>query len=106
MSDEPTNEQLANFIVIYGRTNPLLAGLSVNPAMLELIFEHDEVARQRCLEIHQKFQARIAERGIVLQKKIEEGTLPCEYIRPNGKPCPNFNEPGSLYCGLHQDKEE
>jgi hypothetical protein len=101
-ANEPTNAQLARFIVIYGNTHPLLANLDVNPYFLERIFETDENARQRCLKIHRDFQTKADELG----HKIARGEMQCEHIRANGKRCPNYNEPGRLFCGLHQESED
>lgn len=96
---EPTNEQLANFMVVYARTNPRFDILDVNAGVLEAIFDHNDRHRQTCLKIHRDFQERINE----LSQKMMDGTLQCEHIRANGKRCPNYNQPGSNFCGLHQD---
>jgi hypothetical protein len=37
---------------------------------------------------------------------MREGKLQCEHILLSGKQCPNRNEPGTMYCGLHQQEDE
>lgn len=101
---EPTNEQLAKFL---SATAPQIMGLEhldlrPDPGMLERILELRPDMRENALRYHRQFQDQIAE----VTEKIVKGELQCEYIRPNGKKCPNFNEPGSMYCGLHKSEEE
>lgn len=99
---DPSNEQLANFLAVYASSNYRFASLKVSPAILEHIFDNNEEQRQVALRIHHRFKARIDE----MIRKTQAGELPCQYIRSNGKQCPNYNRPGSLFCGLHQDEEE
>jgi hypothetical protein len=99
---EPTNEQLANFMTVYAARIPLLSHLAISPAILEYIFENQPEHREACLRHHRAFQEAITD----LSQKIRAGLLQCEHIRPNGKQCPNYNVPGSHFCGLHQDEED
>lgn len=98
---EPTNEQLANFLIVY---IPSQMGLDLHPSasMVQFILESDPEVRERALAYHRKFREQIKE----LDLKMKAGELPCAHIRSNGKPCPNRNQPGSYYCGLHIDDEE
>jgi hypothetical protein len=99
--EEPTNEQLAKFLVIYAKTVTGAENLDLKAPVLETIMNHDEKYRQAALKTHRRFQQDIDE----MLGKMERGELRCEHIRPNGKHCPNSNEPGSFYCGLHKDEE-
>lgn len=99
---EPTNKQLASFLVVYVQQIPAMAQLNLNAYILERILEQNSEFRTNGLKHHRQFQKKIIEHS----KKMEAGELQCEYIRPNGKHCPNFNAPGSYYCGLHKDDEE
>lgn len=99
---EPTNEQLANFLSVYTRNIPDLRHLNVSPAVLELVLERNPEHRATALRHHRAFQKQIDH----LTAKVQAGELPCEHIRSNGRHCPNYNEPGSHYCGLHKDEEE
>ena len=98
---EPTNEQLARFLIVY---IPSQAGLDLHPdeRIVRFLLESKPELRERALEHHRKFQDQIWE----LDRKMKAGQLPCGFVRPNGKPCPNYNQPGSYYCGLHIDQEE
>lgn len=105
MSDdyvEPSNEQLAKFMVVYSKTDPRAAELHIDHHMLERIFDRQEKHRQACLKIHRRFQQEMLRHTAELIK----GGLQCEYIRPNGKRCPNFNQSGSYFCGLHQESQD
>lgn len=102
VDQEPTNEQLANFLVIFAHTVPGAEDLELNASVLESILSHNEKYRQTALRNHRQFQRQAIETA----EKMARGELPCAHIRPNGKNCPNFNEPGSLYCGLHKDEGE
>jgi len=104
---EPSNKQLANFLVIYAENLPAfqrirLAAGPLNPAHLEMLLESNPEFREAGLRHHRQFVEQIDE----ITKKMAAGELQCEYIRPNGKKCPNFNEPGSMYCGLHKAEGE
>lgn len=98
---EPTNEQLARFLTVYV---PSQMGLDLHPSpsILEQLLDRDLNFRKTALGHHRRFQAQINE----LNRKMKAGELPCAHIRTNGKPCPNRNQPGSYYCGLHQEEEE
>lgn len=99
---EPTNEQLANFLMVYARQIPEAADLDLSAPVLESLMSQNPKFRAGALRHHREFQQRINELGA----KMEAGELQCEYIRPNGKQCPNHNQEGSPFCGLHQlDKE-
>ncbi len=100
MSDAPTNEQLANFLVVYAQQIPQLEGLHLNAVILEMQLKNPTF-RETALKHHRNFQAGISE----IHKELEAGELQCDYIRPNGKKCPNRNTPGHFYCGLHQNEE-
>lgn len=100
--EEPTNEQLANFMMIYA---PRLVGqknFQLNPVVLERLISEKPEYRASALRHHKQFHKEAEE----LFKKLEKGQLQCAYIRKNGRKCPNWNEPGGFYCGLHQDEEE
>lgn len=99
---EPTNEQLAKFLVIYAKQIRGAEDLELSAPVLESIMNHNEEYRQAALKTHRQFQDQIIEHT----KQMEAGMLRCEHIRPNGKKCPNANEPGSYYCGLHKDEED
>jgi hypothetical protein len=105
---EPSNKQLANFLVVYAENLPafqrirLATGGSLNPAHLEMLLESNPEFREAGLRHHRQFVEQIDE----ITRKMAAGELPCEYIRPNGKRCPNYNEPGSMYCGLHKESNE
>lgn len=99
---EPTNEQLASFISIYARNFPGGHFLDVSPAILEWIFERNPQHREAALNVHRSFQEQINE----LSKKLLAGELQCEHTLLSGKQCPNYNMPGSHFCGLHQDQED
>lgn len=101
---EPSNEQLAKFIVVYLAHIPGLAALPLTPDayILERQFELSSHLREAALVHHRRFQDQIFE----LTEKMNTGELQCEHIRPNGKRCPNYNEPGHMYCGLHKAEGE
>lgn len=99
---EPTNEQLANFLVVYAKHIPGAGGLQLSPPHLELLMNNNPGFRAGALRHHRNFQDTISK----LSEKMDKGELQCEYIRPNGKKCPNFNEPGRMYCGLHKSEGE
>lgn len=98
---EPTNEQLAKFLVVYAQNIPGWDQLELNVYMIERMLDNTPEYREGALRHHNRFQQEILEHA----EKMYAGQLPCEHIRPNGKNCPNFNAPGTLYCGLHQDED-
>lgn len=100
---EPTNAQLANFLVVYAKRFMGVGGkhLSLDASTLERMMDHDNTYREDALKTHRNFQKKLDE----YMDKLEKGQMQCEHIRPNGKRCPNFNEPGKVYCGLHKDDE-
>jgi hypothetical protein len=58
-SKEPTNEQLAKFLVFYAQTTSGIEHLQLNPVILENIMSHDEDYRQAALRSHRQFQKEI-----------------------------------------------
>lgn len=99
---EPTDEQLINFMIVYmPRLVGMDAPLIVPPQIIGRMLKNPEW-RKIALGHHRKFQDDLTK----LMEKVERGQLRCEHIRDNGRHCPNFNQPGSFYCGLHQDEEE
>lgn len=98
--EEPTNEQLANFLMIYAKHIPGMEALQLSAPHLELLMNNNPQFRAGALRHHKKFQQDIVATGM----KIAKGELQCEHIRPNGKRCPNHNEPGDIYCGIHKDE--
>jgi hypothetical protein len=100
---EPTNAQLARFLVVYARDIfPGAENLKLSPPILESLMSTNPVFRETALRHHRAFQDKIVE----LTEKMAKGELQCEFIRPNGKRCPNYNEPGHMYCGLHKSEED
>jgi hypothetical protein len=97
---EPNNKQLARFLVVYASIVPEMAHLNLSAPILEHLLDSDPSYREGALKRHREFQDQVHE----VSKKVADGTLGCAFIRPNGKPCPNANEPGTYYCGLHQDE--
>lgn len=97
---EPTNEQLANFLVVYAQGIPQLQNLQLNPVILEMQLRNS-VFREAALKHHRGFCREVD----ILLEKVDKGELQCEHIRLNGKRCPNHNEPGNFYCGLHKGEE-
>jgi hypothetical protein len=99
---EPTNEQLASFLAVYAKRFPAFEHISPNPAMLEFLLERRPEFREAGLRHHRQFVEGIDE----LLRKMHDGELQCEYIRPNGQRCKNHNEPGSYYCGIPSHQAE
>lgn len=99
---EPTNEQLAAFMTVYARRTPAFSHLAISPAILEHIFETRQEYREVALTHHRRFQDNINQ----LQARIQQGLLQCEHILLSERQCPNYNVPGSHFCGLHQADEE
>lgn len=100
---EPTNAQLAAFMTVYARSNPRFKHLAVSPAILEHIFEIQPQHRANALRQHRELQLRLHEE---VEKRMN-GELQCQHVsKLTGKRCPNFNMPGTHFCGLHQDDEE
>lgn len=97
---EPTNKQLASFLVVYSQSNPIFASLQTNAVILERLLDQNPKHREAALAHHRRFQDQIHE----LSRKIEAGELQCEHILKSGKKCPNRNEPGIMYCGLHKEE--
>lgn len=95
---EPTNEQLANFLTIYAQQFPFFKDRNLNPIILETML-CDPSIREAALRHHREFVKELKE----VSEAMKEGKLMCNYIRPNGKRCVNHNEPGSFFCGLHND---
>lgn len=99
---EPTNEQLASFLVIQAKSDPRMEGMKFSPPILEVLLSQNPKYREAALIKHRRFQDQIRE----LTRAMEEGKLQCEHILQSGKRCPNYNEPGHMYCGLHKEKDE
>jgi hypothetical protein len=99
---EPNDEQLAEFLIVY---MPRLVGMdtpfTVPRSIIERMLKNPEW-REVALGHHRKFQKDLKK----LMQKVERGQLRCDHILQSGKQCPNFNEPGSFYCGLHKDEED
>jgi hypothetical protein len=95
---EPTNRQLANFLVVYAKQIPLFDGLALNIGILERQLEFG-VYREAALKHHRQFQKQVDK----MFEAVKAGQHQCEHIRPNGKRCPNFNVPDDIYCGLHNE---
>lgn len=96
---EPTNEQLASFLAIQARSDPRLDGLHLSPPIIELLLSQSPMHREAALQRHRRFQEQIHEAS----RMINAGELQCEHILLSGKQCPNRNEPGIPYCGLHKE---
>lgn len=97
---EPTNEQLASFLVVVAQNDPRLAGLNLSPPILESLLSQNPTYREAALQRHRRFQEQIRE----VSRMIDAGELRCEHILRSGKQCPNYNEPGIPYCGLHKEE--
>lgn len=95
---EPTNEQLANFLAVQARSDPRMEGLLISPPILETLISMNPRYKEAALRQHRRFQEQIRE----LSRKIDAGELQCEHILRSGKQCPNRNEPGIPWCGLHK----
>jgi len=102
MTDGPTNEQLANFLVVDAKNDPRTAGLDLQPWALIHLMETNPLFKAAALKKHAAFQEQINR----VHEKMLQGKLQCAHIRPNGKHCVNWNEAGSYYCGLHKEDED
>jgi hypothetical protein len=101
--EEPTNYQLANFLAVQAEHDPRMEGLSVDAATLEFLLDRNPIHRQAALKAHKRFTDGLANH----LEKVARGQVQCEHISErSGKRCPNFNEPGSYYCGLHKGEED
>lgn len=96
---EPTNEQLARFLVVSAQSDPRTAGLNLSPVYLEVLLSQNPRYREAALQKHRTFQDQIHQ----ISRKMDAGELQCEHILNSGKKCPNRNEPGHMYCGLHRE---
>lgn len=102
---EPDNEQLANFLVNYAPQligGERASGLNLNADILKKMLDETPLHRAAALRHHRAFSEEVHEQF----KKMARGALQCDFVRQNGKRCPNFNEPGSFYCGLHKPEDE
>ncbi len=97
---KPTNEVLANFLVVYAKRIPGFKNLDLSPVSIRF-WLHDSENRKIALKHHQNFQQIVDE----MHEACMAGDLQCDHIRRNGKKCPNHNKPGSYFCGLHQDED-
>ena len=98
---EPTNEQLARFLMVQARSDPRTQGLNLSPPILESLLSQNPKHREAALRQHRRFQEQIWE----VSRLLDEGKLQCEHILQSGKQCPNRNEPGIPYCGLHKEEQ-
>jgi hypothetical protein len=99
---EPTNEQLARFLVVSAKSDPRMEGLDLSPPILESLLSQNPRHREAALRKHRQFQEQVWE----ISRLLNEGKLQCEHILQSGKQCPNRNEPGIIYCGLHKEQHE
>lgn len=99
---EPTNAQLANFLVLAAKSDPRMVGMHLSPPILESLLSMNPKYKEAALNKHRRFQDQINE----LARMMEEGKLQCEHILKSGKRCPNYNEPGRMYCGLHKEEDD
>lgn len=98
--EEPTNEQLANFLIVIAPRIVGAENLLLDKDMLTRLLENP-MYRTAALRKHKAFVEEAARQFT----KMARGQLQCEYIRTNDRRCPNFNEPGSFFCGLHKPDE-
>lgn len=99
---EPSNEQLAKFLIVYAKRIPEMARLDLNERILRELMDRNPRFREGALHHHRRFQEQIHE----TERKMQAGELLCAHILQSGKECPNHNEPGSAYCGLHKGLHE
>lgn len=99
---EPTNKQLANFLIVHAQRIPATSSLVLNAGMLERLLDQHPEYRAGALRHHRRFQEELNE----LARKQEVGDLQCAHILKSGKQCPNRNQPGSPWCGLHREEHE
>lgn len=101
---EPTDEQLARFLVVYApQILPGAESLALSPVVIQSLMSQNPTFKKAGLRHHRAFQEMIFDHT---EKMERGGELQCEHIRPNGKKCPNRNEAGSLFCGLHKTEGE
>lgn len=100
--EEPTNKQLAEFMVVISARLIGEHDLQLDAGMLEHLIESDFRHKSTAMRYHRQFY----EEGKELHKKMLRGQLRCAHIRDNGKKCVNFNEAGSYFCGLHKELYE
>lgn len=96
---EPTNEQLARFLVVSAKSDPRTQGLNLSPPILESLLSQNPKYREVALKKHRQFQDDVHEWA----RKIKAGEMRCDHVLQSGKQCPNRNKPGIVYCGLHED---
>lgn len=99
---EPTNEQLARFLVVAAKSDPRMEGLQLSPPIIESLMSHNPKYREAALRKHRQFQDDIRE----YSRKIDAGEMQCEHVLLSGKRCPNRNEPGIAFCGLHKENHD
>lgn len=100
---EPTDEQLARFLVVYApMILPGAESLALSPPVIQTLLSENPTFKEAGLRHHRQFQEMIFEHT---EKMEKGGELQCEFIRHNGKKCPNLNAAGSLFCGLHKDQD-
>jgi hypothetical protein len=86
--------------MVYAQRIPEMAHLQLNERILEELMDTNPRFRQGALLHHRRFQEQIHE----TERKMQAGELLCAHILQSGKECPNHNEPGSPYCGLHKEQ--
>lgn len=100
--EEPTNEQLANFLMVYAKQIPELDGMRLSAPVLESLMSQNKRFRDGALRKHKMVQEAILKHDRMMQA----GKLQCEHILESGKRCPNQNKPGHAWCGLHYEEHE
>lgn len=100
--EEPTNEQLANFLTVYSARLVGEHNFDLNPDILKRMLDSNPMYRASALKHHRMFVKEMK----ALHDKMERGKLRCAHIRPNDKQCVNFNQPGSFFCELHRKEYE
>jgi hypothetical protein len=99
---EPTNKQLAEFMVVISTRLIGEHNLQLDAGMIERLITSDFRYKSTALKHHRRFHDEAKE----MHAKMLKGKLRCAHIRDNGKRCVNFNQPGSYFCGLHKDLYE
>lgn len=99
---EPTNAQLARFLTVYATQIPELGDMRFSAKNLELLMSKNPRFREAALRHHRRFQEALIEHS----QKMQAGELQCDHKLKSGKQCPNRNEPGCAWCGLHREQYE
>jgi hypothetical protein len=99
---EPSNEQLARFLVVYAKRIPEMAILQLDETSLKFLLDRNPLYRKGALRHHRRYQEELNK----MATDMREGKLQCAHTLLSGKQCPNRNEPGTMYCGLQQQEDE